>query len=342
VVRRLEALPQRLALRARHVGRLPPLLLQIAYLPGDLLRIVECLERNHLLAELLLDADIRPSLPVGDVAQLLHLRHQRRLRRFETLDDLIEVALRRERRNREERRPQLLQPALAGFERQVGARGERLGPRRELLQARERVAPRAVRGDARRRVARGEAAVRLGVPLGNGGVHVGRRAAGADEPVPLLAYDAELTARCGDVVERCGLGRFIGELREPRAAAFGRVPLVVLGGGRALPIGGFLLGAQPRGGVFRRAQTFGFLLIARATRDGFGFRARGFRGARDACRFRCGRSVGGGGRGRLGGVLRVALGGDALVHLAKDRACALGRALVLRARGDLLQPAAIG
>src|SRR5207237_1037226 len=126
-----------------------------------------------------------------------------------------------------------------------------LGPRRELLQARERVAPRAVLGGARRRVARGEAAVRLGVPLRNGGVHVGRRAAGADEPVPLLAYDAGLTARCGAVLERWG-------------------------------------------------------------------------------------------RGRLGGVLRVALGGDALVHLAKDRACALGRALVLRARGDLLQLAAIG
>ena len=126
VVRRLEAAPQRFALRARHVGGLPPLLLQLAHLLGDRLGILDRLERLHLLAELLLDPDVRPALPVGDVAQLLHLRHQRGLRRLQPADDLVVVALRRQLRHGAERGADVLQRALAGLERQIGARGQRL------------------------------------------------------------------------------------------------------------------------------------------------------------------------------------------------------------------------
>src|SRR5207245_6042877 len=123
--------PERLPLRPRHIGRLAPLLLQIADLLGDLLRILERLERLHLFAELLLYPDVGPALPVGDVAQLLHLWNEPRLRRLETPHDLFVVLLGRQLRNAAKRRAQLLQRALAGLERQIGARGERLDARRE-------------------------------------------------------------------------------------------------------------------------------------------------------------------------------------------------------------------
>ena len=52
--------------RARDLGRLPPLLLEIADLAGDRLWILDRLQRFHLLAELFLDPDVRPALPVGN------------------------------------------------------------------------------------------------------------------------------------------------------------------------------------------------------------------------------------------------------------------------------------
>src|SRR6185503_17965060 len=212
VVRRLEAAPQRLALRARHVGRLAPLRLQLAHVPGDLLGILDRLERFHLLAELLLDADVRPPLPVGDVAQLLHLRHQRGLRRLQPLDDLVVILLRRQLRDGAERGADVLQRPLASLEREVGARGNRFEPAGQLLQARQRFAPRLLILFVRRRLALAEHAFSLGVAQRD--LRIGR--ARRRQAVPLAADDAELPPRRRQILERRRGGRFVGELGQPR------------------------------------------------------------------------------------------------------------------------------
>ena len=82
IVRRLEAAPQHIGLRARHVGRKPPLLLQVSDLPGDLFGIVEGAQRLHPGAELLLHGEVREAAPLVGLAELLHFGHKGRLRRL--------------------------------------------------------------------------------------------------------------------------------------------------------------------------------------------------------------------------------------------------------------------
>ena len=127
VVRRLEAAPQRLALRARHVGGLPPLLLQLADATRHGFGILDRPERLHLFAELFLDADVRPPLPLGDLAQFLHLGRQRGLRGLQPLHDLVVVLLRRQRRHVGERGAHVAQRALGGLQREVRLLDERVG-----------------------------------------------------------------------------------------------------------------------------------------------------------------------------------------------------------------------
>ena len=140
----------------RAVSMLEQLLLEVPHVARDVLRILERLERFHLFAELFLDADVRPPLPVGDVAQLLDFRHQRRLHRLAALDDLFVVLLGRQWRHRAERGPHVAQRALAGLERELGPRGERFDAREHLLQPRQRLAPLALILFVRRGVARRE------------------------------------------------------------------------------------------------------------------------------------------------------------------------------------------
>ena len=133
IVGGLEAAPQHLALRARHVRRLLPLLLQLADLLGDLLGVHDRRQRFHLFAELFLQTDVGPPLPAGDVAQLLDFRREGGLRGLQPLQDVLVVALGRQRRQAAERRAHVAQRALAGFERQVGPRCERLDAAEQLL-----------------------------------------------------------------------------------------------------------------------------------------------------------------------------------------------------------------
>src|SRR5262249_42451808 len=56
IVRRLEPAPERVGLRARHVGGLSPSSLELADLRGDDLRVLGRAQRLHLGAQLLLDA----------------------------------------------------------------------------------------------------------------------------------------------------------------------------------------------------------------------------------------------------------------------------------------------
>jgi hypothetical protein len=207
----LEPFPERLALRARHVGRLPPLLLERADLFGDRLGVLECLERLHLFAELLLDPDVRPTLPVGDVAQFLHFRHQRGLRRLEAFHDLVVVLLRRQLRHRPERRADFLQRALARLQRQIGAAGDRLDAADQLLRADQPLAPRLLILFVRRGVARRKRGLRSVVLLGDHRVvdHAGAQI------VPFPADRRELLARGGEVVQRRGAA---GILRPAPAA----------------------------------------------------------------------------------------------------------------------------
>ena len=76
VVRRLEAAPERVGLVARDVGGLPPLLLQLTHLARDDFGILERVERFHLRAELFLDGDVGPLLPLVGLAQLGDLGRQ--------------------------------------------------------------------------------------------------------------------------------------------------------------------------------------------------------------------------------------------------------------------------
>src|SRR5262249_45795704 len=314
VVRRLEALPQRFALRARHVGGLAPLLLQFADLAGNLLGVVERLERFHLLAELLLNADVRPALPVGDVAQLLHLRRQRGLRRLEALDDLLVVLLRRQLRNRAERSAQLFHGALAGLQRQIGARGGGFDAGRELLQPHQRLAARAVVRFARGAVARRDRLLGLVVLRGDCRIDLAGRA----ERVPFFANRGELPARGGQVLDGGAGAGSGGQLGEPRLAALLFLLRGVLGGFGARALHSLLLGAQPRRfGVFSGA-AFRLLGFAHAPGLGLGVGARLLSGAGDARRFLGRGRCGFGGSGGLGRLLRLAIGGDSLVHFADD------------------------
>src|SRR5438093_216723 len=220
VVRRLEPAPQRLALRARHVGGLAPLLLQFSHLLRDLLGIVEGLDRFHLFAELLLDADVRPALPVGDVAQLLDLRYERGLRGLQPADGFLVVTLGRERRNPAKRRAEILERAFAGLERQIGTCGNRLDAAAQLLQPDQGLAARPLILLAGRGVAGRERRVGLGVARKDAG-SAGRPVGHA---MPLAADNVELAACHRQILECRGPRRLVGELREPLAPALRLLP----------------------------------------------------------------------------------------------------------------------
>ena len=387
VVRRLEPAPQRLALRARHVGGLTPLLLQLSHLLRDHLRIVEGRDRFHLFAELLLDADVRPALPVGDVAQLLDLRYERGLRGLQPADGFLVVTLGRERRNPAKRRAEILERAFAGLERQIGTCGNRLDAAAQLLQPDQGLAARPLILLAGRGVAGRERRVGLGVARKDVGI-AGRPGGHA---LPFAADNVELAACHRQILECRGPRRLVGELREPLAPALrllpGRVaPLAglrrqieaarQLGLSRAVverrhafPFGAGDLEVLERGGavklvdpfadrdacpcqrVARRAglpldcgalglftrprrATLGVLALRALDFGGIGFgRLRRRRGGRGGRRF--------GGCGLRGQGIPGRRRG-ALVSLAHDRPRALGRALVLCARGDLLELVPVG
>ena len=141
VVDRLEPAPQGLALRARHVGRLAPLLLQFADAACHGFRIVDRPQRLHLFAELFLDPDVRPLLPLGDFAQVLDLGRQRRLRGLQPLHDLVVVVPRRQRRDVGERRSaHRASTRVADLEREVRLLDQCVGASEQLVEAVEAVA----------------------------------------------------------------------------------------------------------------------------------------------------------------------------------------------------------
>ena len=147
------------------------------------------------------------------------------------------------------------------------------------------------------------------------------------------------------IVEREGPRRFVGQLGEARAAACRLLRGGFVGGldagafGRGLlltPAGGGLVlqaGAFGRFGAcaFCDRLTVGFFACRALELGGIGRRRRGNRGRRRGGRC-CGRFL----LGRLRSLRR------AFVHLPHDRPRALGRALVLRPRRDLIELGAVG
>src|SRR5262249_23441109 len=140
VVGRLEAPPQGLALRTRHVGGLAPLLLQLVNAPRDGVGVRFVAQRFHLFAELFLDADVRPSLPFGHFAQIADARRQRFLRRLQLRADVLEVLARGQRRNVRERRADVAQRPVCGPQRQILFLHQRIDAADQLVHAVERVA----------------------------------------------------------------------------------------------------------------------------------------------------------------------------------------------------------
>src|SRR5581483_1938740 len=223
-------------------------------------------------------------------------------------------------------------------QREVFARGQRLDARGELVQPRQRVAPRFLILFLRRRLARAHRGV--GLLILRGDRRIDREV--VRDIGPLAADDRELPARCRRVFEQRGAGRFVGELGEARLTPF-RVALrlgvrrfapgAFVGLLRRAPFGrGRRLGALTFGGFglgpLRRPLTLG--RVARALR--LFERARLGRTGRRRVLLR-------GHTRRLGGL---ALGRLALVDLADDGTRALGGRLALRAVRDLLELAAIG
>src|SRR6185312_17411550 len=98
-------------------------------------------QRFHLLAQLFLDADVGPALPVGDLAQVADARGERLLRGLQTRVHLLEVLARRQRRDVLERGTHVAQRAVGGFERQIFLLHQRLDAAEQLIHPVEAVAP---------------------------------------------------------------------------------------------------------------------------------------------------------------------------------------------------------
>src|SRR5688572_7778156 len=98
VLRRLEPTPHNLALRPRDERDLFPSRLEISHPPAGDVEVFYGLQCLHLATERLLHLQVRPSLPLIRVPQLLRARAQRRARRLETRLDVLAILFRGERR----------------------------------------------------------------------------------------------------------------------------------------------------------------------------------------------------------------------------------------------------
>jgi hypothetical protein len=108
-------------------------------LTRDLGGILQCVERLHLGAELFLDAEIGPSLPLRELAQFLHFCGEGGLDALEPLNDVVVIALRWKRRQLGKSGPDIAQRALTGLEGEVRFCGKRLRPCSQLDELRERL-----------------------------------------------------------------------------------------------------------------------------------------------------------------------------------------------------------
>ena len=113
-----EAGPQGLGLLTGHETGLLPLLLDFTQLAGDLGDLGDPCHRFRALAQLFLDADVRPPLPLVDFAQLLDLRHQRRVQVLHAPDHVVMVLLLRQYGHDVERAAQIAEAPLGVLERQ--------------------------------------------------------------------------------------------------------------------------------------------------------------------------------------------------------------------------------
>ena len=215
-MRRLEAPPQLIGLRPRHIGRLPPLLLKLADLAGNRLGIVERAKRLHLRAEPLLDGDVRPALPLIGFAELLHFRRQRRQQRLEAARDIVVILLAWQLRHSPQRRSNVAQGAIGRLQRQIGTRRERFDAAEQMLHAGERFAPRLGVGRSRLGLARHHLVTRhrrsgRPVPL--------RQSTACSEIAPFTPREPEALARCREVRIRGGRHGGVRELRQPEVGA---------------------------------------------------------------------------------------------------------------------------
>ena len=331
VVGGLEAAPERIGLGTRHVGRRPPLLLQLTHFLGSGIEVFGGLERFHPGAELLLDGDVGEALPVVGLAQFLHLRRERGLHGLEPRHDVLEVLLGRQRRHRPEGILHVLQRAVGGLQREVVLGGKRLDAAEQIVHASQRLLAGAGIFLARLGVAPAHAAGRVVVARQHLAVHVDAKGG----VTPFAAHRVEALARRLQVL--VGGGRFglDHQFSQPAGATLAVALQRLLLGGFARGTRVVCLGRCDR--FDRRGRRLN--RCVRSDRFSQGIAVRRCRHL-SLRRFNrpCGHCCGHGGRG---GRLRCLARGT-FIGLAHVRTCPLRRALVPAAQLYLFELGAVG
>ena len=257
VVRGLEAPPQLVGLRPRNIGSQPPLLLKLADLAGNRFGILERAKRLHLRAEPLLDADVRPALPLIGFTELQHFGRQHRQQRLEAARDIVGVLLAWQQGHSGQRHSNLAQGAIGRLQGQIGTRHERFDAAEEMLHAGERFTPRLGVGRARFGLARHDLGLSIGEPGGQSrfDVHPG------SEIDPFTPCEPEALARFHEVRIRRGRRGGVRELRQTQVGPLGLPPGVFFRSHssllgrlfRCLDPGGLFLGTAAAGLFLCRA-----------------------------------------------------------------------------------------
>ena len=225
------AVPERLRLGARRLGRLLPALLDVVQLARRLLHVLGLVEvvllrqRFGLRDHLFLDGGVGEPLPLVHLAQLVELRPEHGQRRLQTLDQVLALVM-RQRERRFDRGPEIARRLVRFLEREVVGLGALVGALDQLIDPLHLLAERLLGGRLLRFGALADRRVGRGVALQDRFV----------EPFGLLEQSAPFARhrvpRVGRTVflrrELLGLAR---QLVEPRVGLGALLPVLVPGAG---------------------------------------------------------------------------------------------------------------
>ena len=145
------AVPQRLRLRARRLGRLLPALLDVVQLARRLLHVLGLVEvvllrqRLGLRDHLFLDGGVREPLPLVHLAQLVELRPEHGQRRLQALDQVLALVV-RQRQRRLDRGAEIARRLVRFLQREVVGLGALVRALDQLIDALHLLAERLLGG----------------------------------------------------------------------------------------------------------------------------------------------------------------------------------------------------